>query len=297
MRPLKSILVGVDFTPGCKGALREGIRIAKAYGASLYVLHVIDTQISVQFESALTAMQESIRDGLIKDAQTAWAQFAADVTDAQCVHFQATIEHRVSGLADGAREKLADLIVLGMNSSGHPDVGIGTVATSCVRHCPADVLLVRPDHAGTFDRIVVGIDFSPTSMIALERALQLVAPGTGQLLVVHVFEGPWTRLHYRAPTVPSDPRTIAQVRSELSRQLEAFVAAVAKSIRGVKMTHHVEESSGHRSGLMEFADREGADLVCLGTRGHSNLRDFMLGSTAEKVLMQSRCSVLAVKPD
>jgi nucleotide-binding universal stress UspA family protein len=40
----------------------------------------------------------------------------------------------------------------------------------------------------------------------------------------------------------------------------------------------------------------GADLTVLGTRGKTNLRDMLLGSAAERVLAESRCSVLAVKP-
>ena len=46
----------------------------------------------------------------------------------------------------------------------------------------------------------------------------------------------------------------------------------------------------------DYAAKAGADLIVLGTRGKTNLRDILLGSTAERVLAESRCSVLAVKP-
>jgi len=36
--------------------------------------------------------------------------------------------------------------------------------------------------------------------------------------------------------------------------------------------------------------------VVVGTRGRTNLRDFVLGSTAEKVLRDSRIAVWACKP-
>ncbi|MBM4361664.1 MAG: universal stress protein, partial [Deltaproteobacteria bacterium] len=39
-----------------------------------------------------------------------------------------------------------------------------------------------------------------------------------------------------------------------------------------------------------------ADLVVLGTRGRTNLRDLFLGSTAERVVRECPCSVLAVPP-
>jgi nucleotide-binding universal stress UspA family protein len=40
----------------------------------------------------------------------------------------------------------------------------------------------------------------------------------------------------------------------------------------------------------------GAELVVMGTRGRTNLRDMLLGSTAERTIAEARCSVLAVRP-
>jgi nucleotide-binding universal stress UspA family protein len=54
--------------------------------------------------------------------------------------------------------------------------------------------------------------------------------------------------------------------------------------------------SGHRPGVLEFAALLNADLVAVGTRGQSNLRDLVVGSTAEKVLRDGVCGVLAAKP-
>ena len=50
---------------------------------------------------------------------------------------------------------------------------------------------------------------------------------------------------------------------------------------------------GYRSGVLEFAALVNADLVAVGTRGQSNLRDVVLGSTAEKILRDSVCAVWA----
>lgn len=53
---------------------------------------------------------------------------------------------------------------------------------------------------------------------------------------------------------------------------------------------------GHRSGLLEFCAVVNADLLSIGTRGRTNLRDVVLGSTAEKVVRDSVCAVWASKP-
>jgi nucleotide-binding universal stress UspA family protein len=47
---------------------------------------------------------------------------------------------------------------------------------------------------------------------------------------------------------------------------------------------------------VKYATDSGADLVILGTRGKTNLRDVLLGSTAEHVVQDAQCSVLVTKP-
>jgi nucleotide-binding universal stress UspA family protein len=58
----------------------------------------------------------------------------------------------------------------------------------------------------------------------------------------------------------------------------------------------VVDEQSVRSTLMDQAVLLGADLVVIGTRGRANLRDLLLGSTAEKLLRELNTSVLAVKP-
>ena len=56
------------------------------------------------------------------------------------------------------------------------------------------------------------------------------------------------------------------------------------------------DRQNHGRGIIEYAREHHADLVVLGTRGRSNLRYVLLGSTAERVIREMECSILAVKP-
>lgn len=73
---ISSIVVGADFTPCSAVALGQAMRIAAWSGAKLHVVHVIDTTVVIEIEEALSPMQQGIRDGLVKDAERAWAEFA-----------------------------------------------------------------------------------------------------------------------------------------------------------------------------------------------------------------------------
>lgn len=297
MKSISSIVVGTDFTSGCVAALREAMRIGSWNQATVRAVHVIDTLVATELEEALSAFQKGVRDALVADARKAWSTFAASVDGAAAVPLDVRVDNRVVGILAAVREAGADLLVLGAYGSREPDVGIGTVATACVRHAQTKVLLVRDTRSGPFTSVVACVDFSPTSLRALEQAARVAVQDGAALHVLHVFRPPWQQLHYRAPTPEADPRFQQQYREGLERRLVAFADAVGREIGYLKPTFAVIDDQGHRAGIGEYAKRVGADLIVLGTRGRTNLRDVLLGSTAEKVLRESSCSVLAVKPE
>ena len=296
MRPFKTIVVGIDFTPCSAAALREAIRLAACSGGQVHAVHVIDTQIALELQAAMNQMQEDIRGGLIADAQRQWKNLQANLPEAADLQLEASVEHRILGLIRKTREVDADLIILGAFGSQHPDVGAGTVATACVRNATNDVLLVRDTHRGPFKKVVAAIDFSDTSRRALERAAQVAQIDGATVHAVHVFTPPWDRYHYREETPHADPQFLNRYQNLLLQKLDDFCKPAKQEFSNMTIVCDVSDAGRHRSGIVAYADRIGADLICLGSRGQSNLRDFFLGSTAEKVLANSKCSVLAVKP-
>lgn len=296
MKPFQSIVVGVDFTPCSLAALREAIRLARLNGGQVHPVHVVDTQIALEMQSALNQIQEDTRRGLLFEVQQQWKEVVSNLPDAANLTLQSSVEHRVLGLLRRARESDADLIVLGAFGTQHPEIGAGTVATSCVRNATQDVLLVRDTHEGSFKKVVVAVDFSDTSRRALDRGAQIAEADGAPMHPVHVYAQPWDRYHHREATPGSDPKFLERYRHLLEQKLTEFCAEARREHPALQMICEVSDAGRHRSGIVAFAERIGADLICLGSRGQSNLRDFFLGSTAEKVLANSKCSVLAVKP-
>jgi len=316
MSDFRTIVVGTDFTPCSAVALRQALRIALwssvargaastapggAGAARLVVVHVIDTLVAIELEEALSPLQKGITEGLVSDAQQAWRQFASQIDGASELPIDVIISGRVAGLIRRAHRERADLLVLGAYGSAAPDVGVGTVATACVRSSMSDVLLVRdtrPDGGGSpFHKIIAAVDFSETSRRAVERAALFASRDGAELDLLHVYSAPWRRLHYRAPTPEAQPAFQRQYADALRGRLEEFCRPVLERVHGLRCRHTVIDHQGHRSGITEHAHEVGADLVVLGTRGRTNLRDIVLGTTAEKALRESRCSILAVKPE
>lgn len=172
--------------------------------------------------------------------------------------------------------------MLGAVGATRPNTGMGTVASGCIRGVPTDVLVVRDNYREPFHTIAVGIDFSENCRPALESAAFVAHHEGARLHAVHV--------------APGNSDSYARLRDELGPQLQAFVTTATDLYPGLDVRCHVYPYSGHRSGILEYAALVNADLVVVGTRGRSNLRDVALGSTAEKVLRDSVVAVWAAKP-
>ncbi|MCC6952254.1 MAG: universal stress protein [Phycisphaerales bacterium] len=303
LAPYASVLAATDFSPCSLVALREAARIAAWSDAKVAAVHVVDTAVVIEIEAALSPLQESISTAMVRDAEQAWAGFSADLTGPGGRPFplHVSINNRLVGILRAAREHKADLLVLGAAGDHGADVGIGSVARACVRKSMTDVLVVRDSRSGSpgspFRCIVAAVDFSATSLCALQRAAQYAARDGSMLHVLHVFSAPWHGVHYRSPTPLAQPHQQQQYRDSLQRRLRDFAAHVLSAHPGLRSSLTVFDHAGHRSGIVEFACSVSADLIVLGTRGRTNLRDVLLGSTAEKALRDTLCSVLAVKPE
>ncbi|MFZ2874029.1 MAG: universal stress protein [Phycisphaerales bacterium] len=302
LTPYASVLAATDFSPCSLVALREAARIAAWSGARLAAVHVIDTAVVIEVEAALSPLQESISTAMVRDAEQAWAGFAADLPDpgGQPLRLQVFINNRLVGILRAARENKADLLVLGAAGDHGADVGIGSIARACVRKSMTDVLVVRDSRSGSpgspFRCIVAAVDFSATSLRALQRAAQYASRDGSMLHVLHVFSAPRYGVHYSSPTPLAQPHQ-QQHRDSHQRSLQDFAAPVLNAHPGLRSSLAVFDHAGHRSGIVGFACSVSADLIVLGTRGRTNLRDVLLGSTAERALRDTPCSVLAVKPD
>jgi nucleotide-binding universal stress UspA family protein len=67
-----------------------------------------------------------------------------------------------------------------------------------------------------------------------------------------------------------------------------------KSEAGFKVDVRVVEAET-RTGILDVAAEWRADLIALGSHGRKGVKRFLLGSVAESVARNARCSVLIVR--
>jgi nucleotide-binding universal stress UspA family protein len=147
-------------------------------------------------------------------------------------------------------------------------------------------------------RIVVGIDYSPASDLALERAFSLaLAQPRADVHVVNV-----VRLYGAQAVVdgPAEPAgfasvTLADATALVRSYAEGRRQAFPGSLDSVRVHAHLRLEAPAQEIAQIAADLE-ADLVVVGTHGRRGVARWLLGSVAEAVVRLAPCPVLVVRP-
>ena len=77
------------------------------------------------------------------------------------------------------------------------------------------------------------------------------------------------------------------------------VAELRTLLDDTGLPHEIrQQPSGHEPAdqVVDIADEVGAELIVIGMRRRSAVGKLLLGSTAQRILLDARCPVLAVKP-
>lgn len=174
-----------------------------------------------------------------------------------------------------------DLVVVG--SHGRSALGqlfMGSVSQKVVAEarCSVRVARGRLEEGEAPARLVIGVDGSPGAEVAVRAvAARAWPPGSEVRLVTAV--GPFTHL----PAVMID--------EELTRA-RALQQAAESELRAAGLgVSTVVKANDPKRVLLDEAESWGGDSIFVGTRGHSSLARFLLGSVATAVVARAHCSV------
>ena len=146
-----------------------------------------------------------------------------------------------------------------------------------------------------FKNILVAVDGSNSSTRALETAAELAAGSGGKLHILHVVR------EMQVPLTPGLMDAYEKLESHrhdlLTSAGEQLINQAKRSVesKGVDAVETDIGSGDPASAIVDYAARNKADLIVVGSRGHGQVEGMLLGSVSRKVSNTTKTNCLIIK--
>ncbi len=298
MIDLKCILCPVDFSEASRHAMAHAAAVAKWYGSRLVALHVIHPSVILEPPILLADFPRSgsptdLDRQRLWDELSGWLEEAASSgTRTKAYLDKGDPSQRI---LERAATLPADLIVLGTHGrSGVERFILGSVAEKVLRKAACPVLTVPPPSLMKarlpYTRILCPVDFSESSLSALQFAASIAKESDARLTILHVLESAGDTELLVEDLGPREFRDVIEARARTS--LESLVTD------DLRTWCHPETQLAYGKPyrqILDAADKEASDLIVMGVRGRYALDLAMFGSTTNHVVRRATCSVLTLK--
>lgn len=275
------VLCATNFSDAAHAAMLHACAVARDVDAAVVLVHVLAwDHLSRQVVKERMARLEAAAD-------------AAAATGV-CVSTALEVGPTAATILEAATARAVDLIVLGAGARGWrrllAPASRLVQAVQAAAPCPTLVVpraAVRPRRPTAREHVLCAIDFSPSSLRALEYARALTSGGDRRLTVVHVLEefAPEQTPRYAAHfEVPEYRR--ARAREAWQRLRGAVGHAAGVDLRVV--------AGRPWEAIARAAGQSHADLVVVGTSGAGRLRRWLGATTLSRLVRDLAQPLLAV---
>ena len=147
----------------------------------------------------------------------------------------------------------------------------------------------------TIKKILVPVDFSENSRIALDWAMAFADKLDANVVLFHTFEIPDVMKESAQRHQLLNKDMIGRAKEEVVKELQTFADKYDED----RITAAPEIGEGKPFvEIIKAAKNYNTDLIVMGTHGRTGLQSMLIGSVAEKVVRKAHCPVLTVKhPD
>lgn len=240
----------------------------------------------------------------LRQAQESQAQQILDQAVGQLTPTGYKVEKRVGRgvpaeqVISCARNVRAEVVIIGARgATGSDRFPLGAVSNRVLKHAPCSVVLAR-QAPGKISRVVLATDGSRYSREAQRFLIDLPLPHRSQVFVVSVLQSHTLAL-LKTPTL--DTESYIQIVNRLQQEEEESARdLLATTSHPFKQKDYDTTTMVRRgdpaSEILALSESLNADLIVLGTRGHTGIESFVMGSVAQRVAKFARQSVLAVRP-
>lgn len=311
MKRFKDILCVMEMGEACELALERAVTLAENNQASLTVVNVVERVPAGIAISDAADLRDAIERAHMQRLETLVAPYRArlgiNTGVLTGVQFMEIIRQVLRGKHD--------LVIKIPQVQEWLDRLLGSDDMHLLRECPCPVWLIKPQEAKSYRRVLAAVDVRDTYPAAeletraalnrqiLEMASSLALSDFAELHIVAVWEALGESAMRGSFMHTPEEKIVAyveQVRQQHAAGLDSLLREVMTRIGKDAMDYlkprtHLVKGWARRE-IPALAKRIEPDLVVMGTVARTGIPGFFMGNTAETILNQIDCSVLAVKP-
>lgn len=142
-------------------------------------------------------------------------------------------------------------------------------------------------------KILIPIDFSKHSEYAAKLASKMAKKNNSEVHLLHMIELPTGIIDMAAGSnfsIPESMLYIRKVRDKMLTWKERFFT------KNENVTHAIRFQNPFE-GIRDYVKKHNIDLITMGSKGHTDIEEILIGSNTEKVVRTSEIPVLVIKKD
>jgi nucleotide-binding universal stress UspA family protein len=289
---IRRILVAVDPSKSRDAAFDRALVLARGSNVELYLIHVNPRRPVSRFADSGADLELERSEGERSRLGALVRSAKEEGVEVRVVTAQGDDPARA--IAAQAHLVMADLIVMSRDFGSSRVWRRSRVAAAVGRSAPVPVLIVpsqkpAPYPAETpFKKIVVAVDFTVASAVALRAATDLIAQNDGRGTAVHA-------LSHASPMAFSGGEAFGVIDDW--RQRTARGEARLRRAIPAAASHRVKPrvvAGDAGQAILDVAAEVYADLVVMGVPSRNRLGEWLFGSTFRKVVSRSLRPILAI---
>lgn len=297
------VLLATDGSDTAARACQAVVGLALPSGSEVRVVSVLAQPVAMMepygsFGAGLMTESQLLFEMRDQEKELAGKAFAAAATALQRDGVTVTTELREGDAAGQilavAAEFGAELLVVGSQGlSGLDEFLLGSVSRNVAKHAKCPVLVVR-GAATSFRKVLLAVDVSEHSRQATEFLGRLPLPTDVEVTALHVVR-PYSPFPGILPTDrPEFDTAVEDVRAQHLKAAEALVVDAGKRVGQMPQITTCVRTGSPSDEVLKFATEWGAELLIVGARGTSLIEGLLVGSVADRVLKDAKCSTLIV---
>jgi nucleotide-binding universal stress UspA family protein len=291
MEEIKRVLVAVDLTEMDETLvqyvtmLSNQIALDKIYFFNVIKNFELPDEIVEKYPNVVAPQDEAAR----KEIQFTIDQEAGNQLKSE-YEIKVVEGNRAEQVLKWAKIKEVDLIVLGRKSGLD---GEGIISGKVVKLSPCSVIFVPEVLPNTLQKIVVPIDYSSASKLAFEFSLNLAKNIQGLKITCLNIYGIPSGYH----TTGKSYEEFGEIMKNNSKDsFQKFIEYYDTKGKSIDAKFELDEKESISKKIYQFAVREKASAIVIGSKGRTQVAAILLGSIAEKLIqLNAQLPLIVVK--